>query len=136
MIASASVARFDGLFRSSERPIHIAGIRTFRTRNGDRAENHISPSALYNVWASSGGKKRQEEAKPTRNGLCSSLKLNRWSRLSPAWMWLRRIDRCGCGIERLWLRENHNPGRGRMAPLGARNLSDGGESPKTPWEPP
>ena len=28
MIASASVARFDGLFRSSERSIHIAGIRT------------------------------------------------------------------------------------------------------------
>src|ERR1700685_2672922 len=27
MIASASVARFDGLFRSSERSIHIAGIR-------------------------------------------------------------------------------------------------------------
>jgi hypothetical protein len=27
MIASASVVRFDGLFRSSERSIHIAGIR-------------------------------------------------------------------------------------------------------------
>ena len=27
MIASASVARFDGLFSSSERSIHIAGIR-------------------------------------------------------------------------------------------------------------
>ncbi len=30
MIASASVARFDGLFRSSERSIHIAGIRNFQ----------------------------------------------------------------------------------------------------------
>jgi hypothetical protein len=28
MIANASVARFDGLFTSSERSIHIAGIRT------------------------------------------------------------------------------------------------------------
>jgi hypothetical protein len=36
MIASASVARFDGLFRSSERSIHIAGIRNLVSATGSR----------------------------------------------------------------------------------------------------
>ena len=45
MIASASVARFDGLFRSSERSIHIAGIRTQETQDTTaRIDPSVAPS--------------------------------------------------------------------------------------------
>src|SRR5688572_28704410 len=44
MIASASVARFDGLFRSSERSIHIVGIRNLFIISRDlRDYCHIHP---------------------------------------------------------------------------------------------
>jgi hypothetical protein len=55
MIASASVARFDGLFRSSERSIHIAGIRNQLPIDLDtyrQLRNHIAKALvpLLQIW--------------------------------------------------------------------------------------
>ena len=53
MIASASAARFDGLFRSSERSIHFAGIRTnrlwARVHSPDTRENQRNGDASWDA---------------------------------------------------------------------------------------
>jgi len=59
MIASASVARFDGLFRSSERSIHIVGIRNWH-RQKRRNDTHQS---LTDPFARLFKKTRGAEAK-------------------------------------------------------------------------
>jgi hypothetical protein len=50
MIASASVARFDGLFRSSERSIHIAGIRTWSLENSLRRKYEYRCEEWAHSW--------------------------------------------------------------------------------------
>jgi hypothetical protein len=55
MIASASVAGFDGLFRSSERSIHIAGIRSpgfdgLNSGTAGAALRFFSPAGTICFW--------------------------------------------------------------------------------------